>query len=258
MNRDRDFDQTLTRWLDDGADLAPERYVWAALESVDRTGQRGAHGALLEATIMKLKPAAPMLGVVAVVLLAIVAYQLLGRNVGGPQPTPTPNPRAYTAQDLPNIVTSSATAPDGMVVDGTTTDVAALIAPEHPGGPTFDRSRMIDALMTNLDSTEFGGFVSWGAIFDSVESAQAAYDVLVATHATSVGWGMESWASSLAFGEESASYQGAAYDFETARVHVWRVGTLLLAAVAVGDVAEGDANAGRLRALADGMNERSR
>ena len=152
----------------------------------------------------------------------------------------------------------SATAPDGMIVDGTTTDVAALIAPEHPTGPTFDRATMVDAHMTNLNTTDLGGFVSWAALFDSAENAQAAWDVLVAMHATDQGWGMEDWDSITGLGNESASLEGAAYDFETARVHMWRVGNLLLAAVAVGDVALGESNADRLRALAEGMNERAR
>ncbi len=55
MNRERDFDQTLARWLDDGADQAPERIVWAALEETERIAQRGARQALLEGLVMKLK-----------------------------------------------------------------------------------------------------------------------------------------------------------------------------------------------------------
>ena len=258
MNREQDFDRTLRSWLDDGADRAPERFVWAALEDVERTAQRGARWALLEGTIMKLKPAAPMLGVAAVVLLAIAAYQFLGGNVGGPpEPTAIPTPRAYVAEDLPSIVASSDTSPEGMIVDGTTTDVAALIAPEHPSGPKFDRSTMVDALMTNLDTTELGGFVSWAAVFDSTASADAAYDVLIATHATEQGWGMGPGDTIPGLGEESASYEGSAYEFDTARVHIWRAGNLLLAAVAVGDVAMGDENANRLRTLAVGMNDRA-
>lgn len=253
MNRDRDFDQTLKRWLDDGADRAPERYVWAALDEVDRTRQPGAWAALLEGTLMKLKPAVPILGVAAVLLVAIAAYQFLGGNVGGP-PEPTPTPRAYTAEELPTIVAVRDSRPEGMIVDGTTLGVAALVTPLHPDGPEFDRSTMVDALMTNLNTTDLGGFVSWGVVFDTVSSAQAAYDVLIATH-TSDGWGMEAWDSIDGLGEESASYEGAAYGFDTARVHLWRIGNLLLAAVAVGDVAIGDANADQLRTLAVMMND---
>lgn len=258
MNREHDFDRTIRSWLDDGADRAPERFVWAALEDVERTAQRGAWWALLETAMMKLKPAAPILGVAAVVLVAIVAYQLLGGNVGvPPESTPIPTPRAYVAEDLPAIVAASGTAPEGMIVDGTTTDVAALVVPLRPGGPEFDRSTMVEALMTNLDTTDLGGFVSWAVLFDSTASAEAAYDVLVATHATDEGWGMEPWDTISGLGDESASYEGAAYDFEAARVHMWRAGNLLLAAVAVGDVAVGDANADRLRTLAVGMNDRA-
>jgi hypothetical protein len=258
MNHEPDFDRTIRSWLDNGADRAPERFVWAALQDVERTAQRSAAWALLETAMMKLKPAAPILGVAAVVLVAIVAYQFLGGNVGvPPESTPTPTPRAYVAEDLPAIVAAIGTAPEGMIVDGTTVDVAALVAPEHPTGPKLDRSRLVDALMTSLDTTDLGGFASWAALFDTTASAQAAYEVLVAIHATEQGWAMEAQQAVPGLGDESASYEGAAYEFETARVHFWRSGNLLLAAVAAGDAAVGDANADRLRALAEGMDDRA-
>ena len=100
MNHERDFDQTLRHWLDDGADQAPERFVWAALDQVERTAQRGAWRASLEGLLMNLKPAAPILGVAAAIVLAIAAYQLLvGANVGNPDPSPSSTPRLITSAD---------------------------------------------------------------------------------------------------------------------------------------------------------------
>jgi hypothetical protein len=60
-------------------------------------------------------------------------------------------------------------------------------------------------------------------------------------------------------GDEGVTFTGPAYDiFETNIVHLWRVGNLVLAAVAVGDVAVGEANADTLLEFAELMDERAR
>jgi hypothetical protein len=60
-------------------------------------------------------------------------------------------------------------------------------------------------------------------------------------------------------GDESVTYTGEAYDlFATNIVHLWRVGNLVLACVAVGDVAVGEANAEQLLTLAELMDESAR
>jgi hypothetical protein len=258
MNREHDFDRTIRSWLDDGADRAPERFVWAALEDVERTAQRGAGWALLETAIMKLKPAAPILGVAAVVLVAIAAYQFLGGNVGGPpEPTPTPTPRVYVAEDLPTIVASISSAPELMVVDNTSTALDALNRPLTPRSRGFNEAAYVDARMANLNSDEDGGLVSWAVVFETVADADAAFDFLAAEHDSDDGWGMEPWDGHLALGDESAAYEGAAYDFDLARIHLWRVNNLLLAAVVV-DVAEiSDADVDSVRSLAEWMDERA-
>jgi hypothetical protein len=269
MNRDRDFDQTLRHWLDDGADQAPERFVWAALDDVERTAQRGAWLAPLEGLFMKLKNAAPYLGVAAAVVLAVAAYQvLLAPNVGnqGPSPSPTPTPRVFTTEDLPKIVFNGRTAPEGMIVDNTTIGSPAFRTPLTPDTVFYEsEGGFIDALMTNLDSTETGGYVSWGALFETAADAEAAFDFLVKVHGSGVpelgseGWGMTRSSADPGLGDESATFTGAAYDiFETNIVHLWRVGNLVLAAVAVGDVAVGEANADTLLAFAELMDERAR
>jgi len=261
MNRERDFDQTLRHWLDDGADQAPERFVWGALETVERTAQRGAWQASLEGLFMKLKTAAPYLGVAAAVVLAVAAYQVLvAPNVGGPgpSPSPTPTPRVFTAEDLPKIVFNGRTAPEGMIVDNTTIGSPALRVPLREGGPDIDETAFVDALMTNLDTTETGGYVSWGALFETAADAEVAFDFIVNEHG-SVGWRMARSNVDPGLGDESATFTGAAYNiFETNITHLWRVGNLVLAAVAVGDVAVGEANAETLLAFAELMDERAR
>lgn len=94
MNREPNVDEIVARWVDDGPEVAPERFVWAALEEVERMPQRGAWRVAMENAPMFMKIAAPVLGVAAVVLVAIIGYQLLGtdRGVGqGPSISPSPS-----------------------------------------------------------------------------------------------------------------------------------------------------------------------
>ena len=257
MNRDRDFDQTLRHWLDDGADRAPERYVWAALHEVERTGQRGTWGALLEGTIMKLKPAAPILGVAAVVLLAIAAFQYLGGNVGQPV-EPTPSPRVFTSADLEDIVFTEENAPEGLTVDGTTTGYEAVTTPLRPGGEIIPLTGFEDALMTNLNSTEAGGYVTWSAVYGTTQEADRAFDFLVTEHESAEGWGLTPEIHPApGLGDEEVFYVGAAYAFDAAHIYLWRVNNLLLAAVFVDVEAVAESEADRLRSVAQEMADRA-
>jgi hypothetical protein len=260
MNRERDVEDVLRSWIEEGVDLAPERFVWSSLEAIETTPQRGAWQASLEGFLMKFKTAAPYLGVAAVIVLAIAAYQVFGGpNIGnrGPSPSPTPTPRLLTSADLPNIVLTDANAPDGFTVDATESGASALRTPLRPGGPPIDQTAFVDALMTNLNSTETGGYVSWAALFETAADAEVAFDFVANEHG-SAGWEMTRSSVNPGLGDESVTYTGAAYDiFETNIVHLWRVGNLVLAAVAVGDVAVGDANADQLLSLAELMDERA-
>jgi hypothetical protein len=98
MNRERDVNDTVNRWLDEGADRAPERFVWAALEEAERTPQRGAWRVSLENLNVPFKFSAPVLGVAAALALAVAvgAFVLSGRNIGGPS-DPSPTPEASSA-----------------------------------------------------------------------------------------------------------------------------------------------------------------
>jgi hypothetical protein len=101
MNRERYVDQRLHDWLDEGPHQAPEEIVWAALDKVDEVPQRRAWVAGLDGLLLRFRPAAGILGVAAVVVLALTAYLLFGsRNVGDMSPTP----RAFTPDDVAGIV----------------------------------------------------------------------------------------------------------------------------------------------------------
>ncbi|HTI30386.1 MAG TPA: hypothetical protein VL687_08520 [Methylomirabilota bacterium] len=92
MNREPNVDEIVARWVDDGPEVAPERFVWAALEEVERMPQRGAWRIALENTPMFNKIALPVLGVAAVALVAILAYQQLGTDRGqAPSASPSPS-----------------------------------------------------------------------------------------------------------------------------------------------------------------------
>lgn len=261
MNRKQDFDHTLRQWLDEGADQAPERFVWAALEDVERTAQRGAWRASLEGILMKLKPATPFLGVAAAVLLAIAAYSLFGGNVGGPTtptPIPIPIPRVFTTADLPTIILTAANAPDGLTVDATTTGYEALNTPLRSGTAIMNLTGFTDARMTNLNSTEAGGYVTWSALYETTAEAEAAFDFLLAEHESAAGWGLKRSPAAPLLGDQSVMYDGAAYTFDDARIHLWRVNNLLLAAVALDVVAVDSEMAARVDEIANGMDERAR
>ncbi len=263
MNRERDLDQTVKNWLHEGADQAPERFIWAALDDVERTAQRGAWLASLEGFLMKLKPVAPILGIAALIIVAMAAYQLLGGpNVGGPSPSPSPSSSAgsdpvpggtFTSEDLANIVLTASNAPNaGWILETTLTGVPALVEPLRDGGPSIDQTEFVDARMTRLNITDTGGYVSWVAVFETSLTADLAYHDLQTAHESFLGWNL---ARSLdtGLGFESALYTGPAYGWESAVIYLWHTDNLVLAAVGVGDF-EPD----RVRSLVDEMDSRVR
>ena len=90
MNRDRNVEDIVARWVDEGPDAAPERFVWAALDAVEHTPQRGSWRIALENMPMIAKLVVPIVGAAAVLVLAILAYQQFGGvgTGGGPSPSP--------------------------------------------------------------------------------------------------------------------------------------------------------------------------
>ena len=93
MSREPNPDQIVTRWVDEGPEVAPERFVWAALDQVERTPQRGsmARGAGEHAHVLKF--AVPVLGAAAAIVLAIVTYWSLN-----PAPTGAPSDTRWRAR----------------------------------------------------------------------------------------------------------------------------------------------------------------
>lgn len=248
MNHRTDLDQTLADWLDHGAERAPERFVWAALDQVERTSQRGAWMASTEEFLMQFKRAAPVLGVAAAVVLAIVAFQFVGsRNMGDDEPSP----RLYTREDLEIIPLTEANAPDGVEVTRTVRGRVALAEPLYPGGEMVDTSEFVDAIHTELD---FGdeGYATWAALFETQEAAMQAFDFLVEEHESADGWDLEGTTPVPPLGDESVVWTGQQYNFESAQTLFWRQGNLLLAVVGWFDWTEDG-----VREIADDMADRA-
>jgi hypothetical protein len=251
MTRPPDFDHVVTEWLDDGADRAPDRFVWAALGEVERAPQRAAWVATTEEFLMQFKRAAPVMGIAAAVVLAIVAFQILGSpDVGDPEPTP----RVYAPEDLETIVLTEANVPEGVTVDyeNPTSGFAALVIPLKPGGDTFEQADFVDAHSVEL-GTSIGGFTTWSALFESAEEAEEAYDFLVTEHESPEGWDLAASREDPELGEESAMWTGQQYDMASARTILWRQGNLLLAAVGWADWEPEE-----VRLIADQMADRAR
>ena len=231
MNRERAFDQVLRHWLDDGADQAPERYVWAAIEDVERTAQRGVWQASLKGTLMKVTPAMTVLSAAAVVLLAIVAYQVLGSSRFAPPAEPSSTPRLIVVADLSRILPPTEVDLNTGSPLPAVTGLQALgvLLPEGTDG--FPQTGFIDARMT-AHSGE-GGYQTWSALFDTAADAQRGFDFLTTTLdvKSTHGWSLERTGEVPGLGDESLSYSGSApfAGLRNVGVYLWRVNNVLLA-----------------------------
>jgi len=154
MTSERDFDSALDRWMDDGPTIVADRVIAAAMTDVHTTRQRGARWVPLKELFMTMKPAVTLVAIAAVAVLGIGAYRFI---LGGEMGLGGPPDRVLTADDLPHIVLTEENAPDGLIVDATDDGAPALVTPLRPVGPSFEMSAFVDALITNLNSTETGG-----------------------------------------------------------------------------------------------------
>jgi hypothetical protein len=246
MNREREFDQLLRAWLDDGAEIAPERFVHDALDDIERTVQRPRWRISLEGYLMRARPA-PILAVAAVAVLAVVAYIAFARpNVG--QESPTPTPRAITSQDLPALVLSANTAPEGMFVDSITTGASAL-ARGLPTGSVIDETGFLGARYVEL-SGPAGAVATWAALYATQLEAERATDFFAERHEAADGWGLVPLTGVEPLGDESVAYLGPAYGLDVdVTIYLWRVNNVVLATIGLPGT-----DAQLVRGIADEMN----
>jgi hypothetical protein len=257
---ERQFDDTVAAWVDEGAESAPERFVWAALDDVARTPQRGPWLVALEDMTMNFKAAAPILGIAAVLLALVVGYQVIGqRNTG--EPIPAATPRLLSAEDLERIVVTEANVPPGLTVHRTLTGMEALGASETA---PEDSPGFVDAILTDFDrddDTENGRYGTFAAVFETVADAERAYDSAVRNHESPDGWGLTTdhvlpfgYDPDPGLGDESRWYvQGRAYNQPKLEIYLWRVNNVLLHAVDL----EGYDDPDLILSIAQGMDARA-
>ena len=93
MNRSQIIDDQLRDWVDLGDEQLPSRFLDAALARIETTPQRGAGWRPLSDLIMKVQPAAAVLGIAALGIAALAIGYALGwinpQVVAPPSPSPT-------------------------------------------------------------------------------------------------------------------------------------------------------------------------
>lgn len=260
MNVERETDRRLRAWTSEGIDRAPERFVWAALDEVERIPQRTAWQTRLDSLSLRLRPAAGLLGAAAVVL---VASAILVR-VTAPNPSIGGAP-AFEAVDLPGIVVWQDTMPGTWTLDNLVsnpTDVrripirsmtdAELQALPNPDGYLVGRY------------SDFSGpdavYMSWGALFENSVQAAAALPFYQHEMEAADAWGLGPGepitlgSGGLVYTGETTALMGrpTGVDPIPAQIYLWRDGNLLLAVAGWFDFDESE-----LRAVAEGMDRRA-
>jgi hypothetical protein len=99
MTHERDIEGLLDRWLSDGPSEAPDRILATMADRIERQPQRPAWRLDWRLTNMHLSIKVGV-GIAAVLVIAVIGYQLLPGSVPGgganatPTPTPEPSPQA--------------------------------------------------------------------------------------------------------------------------------------------------------------------
>ena len=261
MTLERDTDRRLRAWTTEGGiDRAPERFVWAALDQIERIPQRAAWRTRLDRITLRLRPAAGLAGVAAALLVAVfVITRVLGPNIG------PGGPRAFVIDDLPSIVLWEDTMPATWTLDNlvsnpdevrfipvrtmTRDEYIALGAPE---GYLWGR-------YTDFTGPD-GVFISWATLFESEAEAAAALSFYEREMSAGDGWGFGP-GQPVALGDGGNVYAGpttalvgppTGVDPIPGQIFLWRNGNLLLA---VGGWFDFDP--AQLEAVAEGVDARA-
>lgn len=247
MTQQRDLDRVLDRWMDDGPSVVADRVIAAAMTDVHTTRQIGARWASLKELFMTMKPALAVLGLTAVAVVALAAFQILGGNgIGGP--------RALTADDLPSIVVPADEGPDGMQLDNTYDDERILLRPiisvtGADAVPYLEQPGYVAGLYTEF-SGDLTGLLSWAALFESPEDAERALALYAEEIQSEAGYALDNRVA-VDFGDEGAFYDASEPSNETL-VYLWRNGNLVMAAATYGPF-----DPDELRSIAQEMDDRA-
>ncbi len=248
MTSERDLDHVLDRWMDDGPTVVADRVIATAMTDVHTTRQRGARWVLLKELFMTMKPAVTVLGVAAVAIVAIAAFQILagGEGIGAP--------RVLTADDLATIVLPADDGPEGMRHDITYDDERTLIRPiisvtGTDAVPYLEQPGFVAGRYTEF-SDDLTGLLSWGALFETPEDAQRSLALYAEEVQSDDGYALDNRAG-VDFGDEGAFYDATDPANETL-VILWRNGNLVLAAGTYGPF-----DPDELRSIAKAMDDRA-
>jgi hypothetical protein len=257
MNVERDRDRQLRAWVSEGVDRAPERFIWAALDEIERLPQRGPWRTGLEGLVSRLRPATAVLGVAATVVAAIIALQftLPDRDHGG-------STRAFAVADLQRIVVWDDTMPPTWTLDNLVSNPRDVFeVPIRTVTPSEAKlpDGYVGGRFTNF-SGPAGAFMSWGTVFETAMDARAALPMVANELESPLGWGYGP-GESVAIGDGGWWFVGETTSFTgppgtnqpiPSEVYLWRNGNALLA---VGGWFEFDPD--EIRAVAEGMDSRA-
>jgi hypothetical protein len=252
MTRSRDTDRNVDRWMDDGPTLVADRVIAAAMTEIQTTRQRGAQWAPLKEIFMTRKLAVMVVGLAAVIILGIAAYQLIpggGLRIGGPETA-----RTVTVAELPGIVLAANQAPEGMTHDGTYQGRDTLLRPiisvqGADAAPYIEQPGFVDGRYSEF-SDGVSGLLSWAALFESVEDAERARGLYAGELQSPDGYALDT-VEAIELGDAGSYYDADAQD--SVQVYLWRVENLVLAAATYGEF-----DSDRLRSIAEQTDVRAR
>jgi hypothetical protein len=254
MTHERDLDRVLDRWMDDGPTVVADRVIATAMTDVHTTRQRGARWVSLKEILMTTKPALTLVALSVIAVLGIAAYQLLwvGGLVGEP-----PEPRIVAASELPEIVMNADEAPPGMNLDGIYTDgndvkqrpIVSATGPD--AAPYLEQPGFLAGRYTEFSDAQANVILSWVALYETPADAERALALYADELQSEAGYGLSRRAA-VDLGDEGAYYDDDDPQ-DDAKVYLWRVGNLVMAAATIGDY-----DPDQMRSVAEGMDERAR
>ncbi len=260
MSLERDSDRRLRAWAGEGIDRAPERFVWAALDEIERTPQRAPWRARVDRVGAGFRPVAMLAGAAAVVLV--------GLGLGASLLTPDNRPgtsRYLTLADLQPVVLWENSMPANWTLDDLVTNGEAVRRiPIRTLTEIELRELPVPAGYLGGRYTTFSGpdaaFISWGLAFESAADAAAVMPFYENEMSSSEGWGLGPGVATalgddgFVFTGETTALMGAPGEGEPVptRLYLWRAGNAVLAVGGWFDV-----DAAQLLAIAEGMDARA-
>jgi hypothetical protein len=265
MSLERDTDRRLRAWISEGADSAPERFVWAALDEIERVPQRSSWRTAVDSLLGHglgrwLSPVAGLVSAAAVVVVALAIATVAGPRVGV-----APGTRHFEVADLPAIVVWQDTKPATWMLDNlvsNTTEVRRIPIRSMAGSQIDtlpDPPGLLGARYTNFSGPD-SAFMSWAIVFERDLDAEAALPFYQHELEAQEAWGLGP-GEAVPLGDEGHLFEGettalvgqpTGVDPHPAAIYLWRDGNLLLA---LGGWFAFDS--GELQAVAEGMDHRA-